>query len=364
MKNKIPYLNLSYIHDELRDKIDDAIKTVINNGLYIGGPKLTEFENNFAKYCGTNYCIGVGNGLEGISIGLRALGVKGGDEVIIPSHTYIATALAVTYIGATPIFVEVDPQTFNIDYKKIEEKITNKTKAIIVVHLYGQCANMDPIIKIAQKYNLKILEDAAQAHGATYKNKKAGSLGDLASFSFYPGKNLGAMGDGGCITTNDEIIAKEVRKIGNYGSEKKYFHTVKGVNSRLDEIQAAILDVKLLNLDKWNTERNRIAKRYLDEIKNEKIILPLVLKSNYHVWHIFAIRVKEKEKFQKHLEKNGIGFINHYPTAMHKQKAYEEFSYLDLPIAEKIAREEVSIPLYYGLTEKEIDYIIETINKY
>lgn len=360
---KIEFQKLNYMHDKIREEIDNAIKETIDREYFIGGEQLKKFEENFAKYCGCKYCVGVGNGLDGLTLSLRALGVKAGDEVIVPSHTYIATVLAISSVGATPILVEPD-KYYVIDPNKIEEKITNKTKAIIVVHLYGQCANMEPIVDIAKKHNIKILEDAAQAHGAMYKGKKAGNLGDIAAFSFYPGKNLGAMGDGGCVTTNDKELADKVRELGNYGSIIKYTHNEKGVNSRLDTIQAAILDIKLKYLDTWNREKNNIAKQYLEGIKNKKVILPEVHEENYHIWHQFVIRVENREEFRKYLEANGISTLIHYPIAIHKQKAYSEYNELELPIAETYSKTVVSLPIYNGLKDEEIKYIIDVINKY
>lgn len=360
---KIDFQKLNYMHAEIREELDLAIKKVLDEECFIGGEILKRFEENFAKYCGTKYCVGVGNGLDGLVLSLMALGVEAGDEVIVPSHTFIATTLAISSIGAIPVFVETN-EYYNIDPSKIEEKITNKTKVIIAVHLYGQCSDMNKITDIAKKYNIKVLEDAAQAHGATYCGKKAGNLGDIASFSFYPGKNLGAFGDGGCITTNDETLAKKVRELGNYGSHIKYCHNEKGVNSRLDTIQAAILDVKLKYLDKWNSGKNYIANRYLTEISNDKIILPMKHKDNYHIWHQFVIRVKNRTEFQQYLSSKGIATLIHYPTAIHKQKAYKEYNDLEFPIAEKYALEVVSLPSYYGLADEEIQYIIDVINNY
>lgn len=361
---KIDFANFTKMHNEIKKEISSAINEVINNNCFIQGPNLEKFERDFSKYTGTNYCVGVGNGLDGLTLALRAIGVKKHDEVIIPSHTFIATALAVSNIGAIPVFVEPNEVDYTIDTTKIEEKITEKTKAIIAVHLYGQCADMDPIMEIAKKYNLMVLEDAAQAHGALYKGRKAGSLGDIAEFSFYPGKNLGAMGDGGCITTNNEELAEKVRMLSNYGSIIKYNHDLKGVNSRLDEIQAAILNIKLKFLDKSNDYRRFVANRYLNEIKNPKVILPNISEYNIHVWHLFVVRVKNREEFQKYLSDKGISTLIHYPTAIHKQKAYEEFNNEKYPLAEKYADEVVSLPMFYGLSEEEIDYIIDTINKY
>jgi dTDP-4-amino-4,6-dideoxygalactose transaminase len=355
---------LDRMHDEIREEIDEAIKRVIDNSYYISGPYLEQFEERFAKYLGCKYCIGVGNGLDGLKLSLLALGIGEGDEVILPSHTFIATALAVSDCKATPIFVECDEKTFNIDPSKIEEKITSKTKAIMVVHLYGQCADMDPIIEIAKKHNLKIVEDAAQAHGATYKGKKAGNLGDVAEFSFYPGKNLGCLGDGGCVVTNDPEIADKLRKLRNYGSSKKYVHEMKGINSRLDEIQASVLLAKLPHLDRWNERRIEIANMYLNGIKNPKIVLPEIQDGNEHVWHQFVVMVENREEFQEYLMDNEIQTMIHYPIAIHKQEAYREFNDLELPIAEKIAKEVLSLPMYYGLTDDEVNYIINIINKY
>lgn len=361
---KIDFANFIKMHSEIKDEINAAISEVVNSNYFIQGPKLMKFEENFAKYIGTKYCVGVGNGLDGLTLALRAMGVNSGDEVILPSHTFIATALAVSNIGAVPIFVEPNEVDYTIDVTKIEEKITEKTKAIIAVHLYGQCADMDPIMDIAKRHDLLVLEDAAQAHGALYKGRKAGSLGDMAEFSFYPGKNLGAFGDAGCITTDNEELAKKVRMLSNYGSIIKYEHELKGVNSRLDEIQAAILDVKLKYLDKWNDYRRAVANRYLNEIKNSKVILPILAENNSHVWHLFVVRVENREEFQKYLSDNGISTLIHYPTAMHKQKAYEEFGNEVYPLAEKYAAEVVSLPMFYGLSDEEIDYVIDIVNKY
>lgn len=361
---KVEFAKFNNMHNEIKKEIKEAVDEVIESNWFISGKYQERFEENFASYCGVKYCVGCGNGLDGLTLALRAMGVQRDDEVIIPSHTFIATALAVSNIGAKPIFVEVKESDYTIDPDKIEEKVSDKTKAIIAVHLYGQCADMDEINKIAKKHNLYVLEDAAQAHGATYKGRKAGSLGDAREFSFYPGKNLGAMGDAGCVVTNNEKIANKVRKLGNYGSIKKYCHEEKGVNSRLDEMQAAVLDVKLKYLDKWNADRNRIANKYLSEINNPKVKLPLVSKNNKHVWHLFVAEVENRVEFQKYLEENGISTLIHYPTAIHKQEAYKEFKNLNLLIAEKIADRVVSLPMYYGMPDEEIDYVIKKVNKY
>lgn len=360
---KVPFADFKPMHDELKKELKEVAERVIDSNYFIHGPETENFERSFAEYCGTKYCVGVGNGLDGLILSLKALGVKAGDEVIVPSHTYIATALAVTYVGAKPIFVEPG-EDYNIDVTKIEEKITEKTKVILPVHLYGQCADMDAIMAIAQKHNLKVLEDAAQAVGATYKGRKAGSLGDIAEFSFYPGKNLGCMGDGGCIVTSDPVVAEKVRALSNYGSLEKYVHLYKGNNSRLDEIQAAILSVKLPHLDKWNDYRREVAKRYLTEIKNNNVILPIVDDYNEHIWHLFVVRVNDREEFRKYLDKLDIQTLIHYPTPIHKQPAYAERNNESLPIAEKYAKEVVSLPMFYGITSEDVDRVIKAVNEY
>ena len=293
-----------------------------------------------------------------------ALGIGDGDEVIVPSNTYIATALAVSYTGAKPVLVDPDENTYNLSKKGLEEAITKKTKAIVAVHLYGQSCQMDDIVKIAKKHKLFLIEDCAQSHNAKYKGQMTGTFGDVGCFSFYPGKNLGALGDAGAIVTNSKDLADKVRAIANYGSNKKYHHIYKGVNSRLDEFQAGFLRIKLKHLKKYTSEREKIAKRYLTEIKNDKIKLPVVAKDCTHVWHVFAIRCKTRDDLQKYLSEKGIYTIIHYPISIAKQIAYKKDKLNDLPIAEVIADEELSLPLYIGMPKEEIDYVIETINKY
>lgn len=360
---KVVFSEFTRMHNEIREEIDNDIMNTIDKSYFIDGEKCKKFEKDFADYIGIKYCLGVGNGLDGLRLSLLALGIGEGDEVILPSHTFIATSLAITAVGAKPVFVEPN-KYFMIDVDKIEEAITEKTKAIMVVHLYGQSADMDKVMEIAHKHNLKVIEDAAQAHGATYKGRKVGSLGDVAEFSFYPGKNLGCMGDGGCITTNDEEIAQRIKALRNYGSLEKYKHIYKGINSRLDEIQAGILDIKLKHLDKWNNNRNETAKRYLNEIKNPKIILPEVAPNNSHVWHIFAVLVDDREKFINYMKDNDIQCLIHYPTAIHKQLAYSELNNMSYPLAEEYAAKEVSLPMFYNMSKEEIDYVIDVINKY
>lgn len=361
---KIPFATFEHMHKEIRTEVLRKLEEVYDKGWFIQGTECEQFEKEFATYCGTQYCVGCGTGLDAIYLILKAFGIGKGDEVVVPSNTFIATALAVTYTGATPVFVEPDMLTYNLNGDGIEEAITEKTKAIIAVHLYGQTAQMDRIIQIAKKNNLKLIEDAAQAHGATFNGRKAGTFGDAAAFSFYPGKNLGALGDGGAVVTNNKELADKVRALGNYGSDRKYHHIYQGTNSRLDEIQAAVLRIKLKYLDQFNEDRIKIANRYLSEIKNDKIVLPVVGENRKHVWHIFAIRIKNREDFKHYLEENGIYTVEHYPIPIHKQDAYYGLVKQNLPLAEQISREELSLPMYYGMTDGEIDYIIDIINKY
>lgn len=360
----IPFASFETMHGEIRDELNDKFNQVMDKNWFIQGTECTQFEEDYAAYCGAKYCIGCGNGLDALILILKGYGIGKGDEVIVPSNTFIATALAVTYTGASPVFVEPDITTYTIDPNLIEEKITEHTRAIIAVQLYGQPAKMDEILAVAQRHGLKVIEDAAQAHGATYKGKKVGTLADAAGFSFYPGKNLGALGDAGAVVTNDPELAEKVRALGNYGSDYKYHHIYQGQNSRLDEMQAAFLGVKLKHLDRWNARRVEIAARYLNEINNPKIILPVMEKDTTHVFHIFAIRTKERDRLQKYLEENGIGTNCHYPIPMHMQGAYEGLGMKEgsLPIAECISKTELSIPMYYGMTDEEIEFVIASIN--
>lgn len=363
---KIPFVTFKPMEAELNNEIREAFNRVFENSWYIEGKEDEAFEKSFAEYCNTKYCVGCGNGLDALMLALKALGVGDGDEVIVPSNTYIATVLAVTYVGATPVFVEPDIRTYNINSSKIEAAITDKTKAIMPVHLYGQPVDMDPVMDIARKYNLYVVEDCAQAHGALYKGKKIGSFGDAAGFSFYPGKNLGALGDAGATVTDNEDIAKKVKALGNYGSDYKYHHIYQGNNSRLDEFQAAFLSAKLPVLDKYNEERRRIANRLLSEINNPKITLPYVMEDVVPVWHIFAVRCEERDELAAYLEKAGISTNKHYPIPIHLQGAYADLGYKegDFPIAEEISRTELSLPMYYGMTDEEITYLVDTINAF
>lgn len=363
----VPFATFLPMHNEIRMKLDSAYNRVLDKSYFIQGDECRKFEEEFAEYCGVKYCVGVATGLDALFLILKAMNVGIGDEVIIPSNTYIATALAVSYTGAKPVFVEPEIETFNINPSRIEEKITSNTKALIAVHLQGRTANMDAINAIAKKHNLKVIEDAAQAHGAKYKGKKAGSLGDAAGFSFYPGKNLGALGDGGCVTTNNKELADKVRALGNYGSDYKYHHIYKGVNSRLDEIQAAFLRVKLSNLDRWNEDRRVTAKKYFEGIKNPLIKLPLKSTDEFeHIYHVFVLRCDKRDELEKYLNDNGIGTVKHYPIPMHEQECYKdlEIKHGELPIAEEISKTVLSIPIYYGMTDDEINYVIELINNF
>lgn len=363
---RVPFVSFLPLERELDAELRAAFDRVYTRSWYIEGEEDKKFEKAFADYCGTAYCVGVGNGLDALMLALKALDIGPGDEVIVPSNTYIATALAVTYVGATPVFVEPDIRTFNIDPSKIEEKITEKTRAIMPVHLYGQACDMDPILEIAHKYNLFVVEDCAQAHGSTYKGRRVGSFGDAAGFSFYPGKNLGALGDAGAVVTNDGEIADRVRALGNYGSDYKYHHIYKGNNSRLDELQAAFLTAKLPHLERMNAERRRVADRYLSQICNPKIILPTVPEYAEPVWHIFGIRCAQRDALERHLNEAGIGTNKHYPIPMHLQECYKElgFGVGDFPIAEEISSTELSLPMYYGMTEEEIDHVVTAVNSF
>lgn len=362
----IPFVSFVPLEKEINQELRTAFERVLENSWYIHGKENQEFEKMFADYCECQYCIGVGNGLDAIMLALRSLDIGVGDEVIVPSNTFIATALAVTYVGAVPIFVEPCLDTYTINPKKIEEKITERTKAIIPVHLYGQPCDMDLIMCIARKYNLYVVEDCAQSHGALYKGKKVGSFGDAGAFSFYPGKNLGALGDAGAVVTNNKDLEEKIRAIANYGSDYKYHHIYQGYNSRLDELQAAFLRAKLPLLNKMNAERRRIADRYLSEIKNDKIILPRSLEEVENVWHVFPIRCEKRDELETFLNENGIATVKHYPIPIHLQECYKGLNIKEgeLPIAETISKTELSLPMFYGLMNSEVDYIIDAINRF
>ena len=358
----IKFLDLEKVNNRFRDEIDTRIKTILDKGWYLQGEENEKFSKDFAAFCGTKYALGVANGLDALRLIIKAHGFGAGDEIIVPANTYIATILAITDNGCTPVLVEPDINTYNINPDLIEEKITPKTKAIMVVHLYGQAVQMQKIWDLAKKYNLKVFEDAAQAHGAMYQGRRTGNLSDAAAFSFYPGKNLGCMGDGGVVTTNDEEIYKKVKALANYGSDRKYHHIYKGLNSRLDEIQAAVLNIKLPHLDADNNRRREIAKYYRKNIKNPKIILPQSYDEQASVWHIFAVRTQNRDDFQKYLADNGVQTLIHYPTPPHKQDAYKEWNTLSFPITEEIHRTIISLPMSPVLTQEEIQKVVDVIN--
>lgn len=361
---KVPFNILNKTYFMRQEEYEKKALDILRNGWYVLGNEVKEFEKEFADYIGTNYSIGLDNGLNALVIAFRELGIKAGDEVIVQGNTYIASVMGITMNGATPIFVEPD-EYFNIDVEKIEEAITERTKAICVVHLYGQASNMDEIMVIAKKYNLYIVEDCAQSHGADFNKKRTGTFG-IGCFSFYPSKNLGCFGDGGAITTDDEKLDRDFRVLRNYGSEKRYYNEVVGYNSRLDELQAGLLRVKLSHLNELNAERRKIADRYLEEIKNPKIELPRVREGATSVWHLFVVKTDERDRLQKYLEENGVGTVIHYPIPPHLSEAYKYLGYKkgDFPITEKYAESVLSLPLYNGMTEEEMTYVIEVINKY
>lgn len=368
MIKEIPFFDLKRINNRYAGKLEDALKRVLHSGWYILGAEKEQFEKDFTQYCGTSYCIGLGNGLDAIRLilsGYRELGIlKEGDEVILPANTFIATALAVSQSGLTPVLTDCDINTYNIDPTLIEEKINDKTKAILAVHLYGQVAPMEELAKIAEKHKLLLIEDAAQAHGGIYKGKRVGNLSHAAAFSFYPVKNMGALGDAGAVTTNDEQLYKAIRSLSNYGSNEKYIHEHKGLNSRLDEIQAAILSIKLKYLDEENKERQEIAAFYSSKIRNKAIYLPVITSIENHVFHQYVIRCKTRDRLQEYLFDNGIQTQIHYPIPIHKQQAYSEMNELIFPVSEKVQKEILSIPLFPSMKDDEQARVVEIMNQY
>ena len=360
----IPFGNLKKQYLSIKSEIDKAIKRVLDSGWFILGEQVGKFEKEFAKYCGVKYCVGVANGMEALQLSLMALDIKKGDEVITTPLSAAATSLAIIQVGAKPVFVDIDPVSFNIDVNKIERAITKRTKAILPVHLYGQMADMSAIIKIAKKYNLKIIEDACQAHGASLNNKQAGNWGDCGAFSFYPSKNLGAFGDGGAITTNSKNLADKIKFLRNYGQVGRYEHKYMGLNSRLDEMQAGILRVKLKYLKKWNGQRQQISKIYQQELQDLDLILPQFENKTDHVWHLYVIRTKKQDKLQKYLAQQGIGTQVHFPKVLYNQLAIKPFSKGKCPQAERVVKEILSLPIYPELSEKEVKYVCKKIRSF
>lgn len=366
----INFLDLKAVNEQHRPEINTAIQRVLDSGWYLLGEEVSSFEREFADYCGAKHCLGVANGLDALILILmayRELGVmQEGDEVIVPANTYIASILAISRAGLKPVLVEPDERTYNIDSNLIEAAITEKTKAIMAVHLYGQCADMDPICAIAKKHGLKVVEDAAQAHAATYRGRKSGALGDAAGFSFYPGKNLGALGDGGAVTTSDDQLADTIKALRNYGSHQKYHNKYKGMNSRLDEIQAAILRVKLKTLDEDTEKRRKVAEAYLSALKSQSsgLILPYVADYGIHAWHLFVVRLKERDTLAEHLKQLGIQTMIHYPVPPHRQEAYPELHYLSLPITEAMHHEVLSLPISPILSVENIAVVLQGVNSF
>ena len=362
----VPFVSFQPLEREIEHDLLNSFERVLNNSWYIDGIEKKEFEKAFSDYCKVKYCVGVGNGLDALTLSLKALGIGQDDEVIVPANTFIATALAVSNNGAKPVLVDPDINTFNIDVDKIEDKISSRTKAIIPVHLYGQPCDMDPIMEIAKKHNLYVVEDCAQAHGAKYKGVKVGGFGTASGFSFYPGKNLGALGDAGAVISNDKKLIDKIRSLGNYGSDYKYHHIYQGCNSRLDELQAAFLSVKLSHLDRMNEDRRRIASVYLDGITNPNIVLPVVPSFCEPVWHIFGVRCFDRDRLESLLSDKGIKTNKQYPIPIHLQKCYQERGYRkgDFPVAEEISETELSLPMYYGMMDEEIKYVIDAINTF
>lgn len=350
---------------QYQEEFEQKALEVLRSGWYVLGKEVSSFEEEFAAYTGAKYCVGLASGLDALWMAFRILGIGAGDEVIVQGNTYIASVMGITMNGATPVFVEPDDY-YQIDTAKIEEKITDKTKAVLVVHLYGQATNMKPIVELCQKYNLRLVEDCAQSHGACFEGQMTGTFGDIGCFSFYPSKNLGAFGDGGAIVTNDEQIAKDMKVYRNYGSEKRYYNKVVGTNSRLDEIQAGLLRVRLSHMDEMTKEKQQIAKRYREELNNPKFVLPPLMDGATHVYHQFVIRSKERDALIDYLNEKEIGTIIHYPIPPHLAEAYAYLGFKegDFPMTERLAKEVLSIPMYNGMTEEEQTYVIDALNAF
>ena len=365
---QVPFLDLNAQYNSIKTEVDAAMQAVIDTSSFILGPAVIEFENHFAQYIGVRHAVGVDSGTQAIELALRAVGLQPGDEVIAPANTFIASVLPVSRLGAKPVFVEINSQTYNIDVNRLESAITPKTRVILPVHLYGQpVTEMERILEIADDHHLVVIEDAAQAHGALYKGQRAGSFGKAAAFSFYPGKNLGAYGDGGMVVTDDDEVAKKIRQLRNYGQTKKYHHEQLGFNHRLDSIQAAVLDVKLKYLDKWNEARRKHAAQYIQKLHDiDEIILPYIPSEVEPVWHIFAIRAKNRDQLQAYLQEYGISTGIHYPIPIHLQKSYQNLEYgkSDFPLTETIAEELLSLPMYAELSDEQIDFVCEKIQQF
>lgn len=361
---KVPFIDFSQQYQEIKDEIDVGLKKVFEKGNFILGDEEKEFEKEFAGYCGAEFGAGVNSGTDALYLAVSALDVGVGDEVILPTHTFVATALCISYVGAKPVFVDIEPQTYNIDPAQIEKAITEKTKAIIPVHIYGQAANMEEICAIAKKHGLKVIEDAAQAHGALYKGKKIGSLGDVACFSFYPTKSLGAFGDGGMIVTSNKDIYEKVLMLRDYGRQGRYEHKIKGYNSRLDTVQAVILSAKLKRLDKWNAMRRNVAAWYEEQLKDiPDVVAPLVEKDKEHVFQTYAIRIKERDRICKQLQDKNIGVLIHYPMPLHLQEVYRDLGYGKgvFPVAESVAMDILSLPMFPHMSRDQVTHVCETI---
>ncbi|TBU95737.1 aminotransferase [Stutzerimonas kirkiae] len=358
----IKFLDLHKINHRYEAEIRERIGAVLDSGWYLQGKQNERFSRAFADYCGVAHALGVANGLDALTLILKAYGFGEGEEIIVPANTYIASILAISQCGCMPVLVEPDLETYNIDPDLIEQRITDRTRAIMVVHLYGQAVRMERIWALADKYGLKVIEDAAQAHGAFYQGRRVGSLGDAAGFSFYPGKNLGALGDAGGITTADEALFEKIKAIANYGSDYKYHHIYKGVNSRLDEIQAGILEVKLQYLDEDNARRRQIAAFYREHIVNPQVLLPWTYAEDAHVWHVFVVRVPRRQAFQAYLEEHGIQTNIHYPTPAHRQLAYTEWAELSMPVTERIHEEVISLPISPVMSDDEAGRVVEIVN--
>lgn len=363
----IKFVDLKRQYESIKDEINRSIKNVIENADFILGNQVKEFEHKFSEYCKTKYCVGVGSGTDALIFSLKALDIGKGDEVITPPNSYIATSLAISTCGAKPVFVDVDPLEYTIDPLKIKERITEKTKAILVVHLYGQPSRMDEILEIAEENDLFVIEDACQAHGAKYKGKVTGCIGDIAAFSFYPSKNLGGYGDGGAITTNNKELAEKIELLRNYGQKTKYYHVIKGLNSRLDTIQAAILEIKLKYLNKWNNMRKQNARLYEEYLEGiDEVITPYENKDSQHVYHLYVIQCKKRDKLREFLAKKNIETGIHYPVPIHLQPAYKEYNFLkgNFPVTESLADKILSLPMYPELNVEEIEYICKAIKNF